>query len=220
MRLSSKLLLLRALFIVVTGSCLTVMLGSCSDNSPGGLKPNSRASQYVVDSGAGQQGKQFNDHRYFAEKVQSEPLRSDGIHDPENPAIRSLQEPGDSLAKFPQDRRGGVNWVATFEQGLIQPRETLSGAEGMLVMDMDILFTNTGSMPWVRFPHLAHTQWLDCGNCHPKIFIPRRGANKVSMDGILAGEFCGRCHDKVAFSLWICERCHSVPHEKSPKQWW
>jgi hypothetical protein len=48
----------------------------------------------------------------------------------------------------------------------------------------------------------------------------KQGANNPSMDGILAGEFCGRCHDKVAFALWVCERCHSVPHEGSPAKWW
>lgn len=195
---------------------LFVVLGSCSG---GASKNATRAAQYEVISGDSL-GKRFNDDRYFADQVQTEALRADGIHDAENSAIKSLQEPADSLAKFPQDRRGGVNWVTALEQGLIEPRETLSGAEGMLFMDMDILFTDTGSMPWVRFPHLAHTRWLDCSNCHPKIFIPRKGANNPSMDGILSGEHCGRCHDKVAFSLWICERCHSVPHAKSPKKWW
>jgi len=211
---------LRARLIAAAWCGALAMMGSCTDSSTALVKPNARSAQYIVDSGVGQGGKHFNDNRYFAEKVQTEPLRGDGIHDPENPAIKSLQEPGESLSKFPQDRRGAVNWVTTLEQGLIQPRETLTGAEGMLIMDMDIMFTNTGSMPWVRFPHVAHTRWLDCSNCHPKIFKPQRGANKIGMDAILAGEFCGRCHDKVAFSLWICERCHSVPHEKSPKQWW
>jgi hypothetical protein len=23
----------------------------------------------------------------------------------------------------------------------------------------------------------------------------------------------------VAFALWTCERCHSVPHEGTPKRW-
>ena len=72
-------------------------------------------------------------------------------------------------------------------------------------------------MPWVRFPHLAHTRWLDCSNCHPAIFLPQKGANKVNMDAIIGGEYCGRCHDKVAFALWTCERCHSVQHETSTK---
>lgn len=196
-------------------ACVVFGLGSCGSASKG----TARAAQYSVESGAGL-GKRFNDNRFFAEGVQTESLRVDGIHDTENPAIKSLQEPVESLSRFPQDRRGGVNWVAALEQGVIQPRETLTGAEGMLFMDMDIIFTDTGSMPWVRFPHLAHTRWLDCSNCHPKIFVPRKGANNPSMDGILSGEHCGRCHDKVAFSLWICERCHSVPHDKSPKKWW
>lgn len=206
----------RYVLTTMAATSVAIVLGSCSS---GASKGTARAAQYSVDSGAGL-GKRFNDNRFFAESVQTESLQVDGIHDTNNPAIKSLQEPADSLAQFPQDRRGGVNWVAALEQGSIQPRETLSGAEGMLFMDMDIIFTDTGSMPWVRFPHLAHTRWLDCSNCHPNIFIPRKGANNPSMDGILSGEHCGRCHDKVAFSLWICERCHSVPHEKSPKQWW
>ncbi len=214
-----RLIKLLRLSIAGAGCSAVMLLGSCADNSTAAIKPNSRAALYVVDGGAGL-GKRFNDHRSFADTVQVEPLRNDGIHDPENPAIKSLQEPGDSLAKFPQDRRGGVNWVTALDHGLIQPRETLNGGEGMEVVDMDVLFTDTGSMPWVRFPHVAHTRWLACSNCHPDIFIARRGANDVSMDGILSGEFCGRCHDKVAFSLWICERCHSVPHAKSPKKWW
>ena len=88
------------------------------------------------------------------------------------------------------------------------------------LLDLDIIFEDTGDMPWVKFPHMAHTKWLDCSNCHPEIFIPKKGANNPSMDGILAGEHCGRCHDKVAFALWICERCHSVPHQGSPGKWW
>jgi c(7)-type cytochrome triheme protein len=90
----------------------------------------------------------------------------------------------------------------------------------MLEMDMDIIMTNTAYMPHVRFPHLAHTQWLDCSNCHPKIFVPEKGANPVHMNAIFRGEFCGRCHDKVSFSLFICERCHSVVHEGSGPKWW
>lgn len=200
---------------------LSVLPSACA--KPSAPPPNpavARAADYTVQGGGLGAGKKFRDNRSFAKQVETESLRSDGLHDPANPAISSLQEPAESLARFPQDRRGGVNWVQAIDQGLIQPRETLSGKEGMLVMDMDILFTDTGSMPWVRFPHLAHTRWLDCSNCHPNIFVPRKGANNPSMDGILAGEHCGRCHDKVAFSLWICERCHSVPHEKSPGKWW
>ena len=77
-----------------------------------------------------------------------------------------------------------------------------------------------GFMPWVRFPHKPHTKWLACSNCHPAIFLPQEGANDISMNKVLRGEYCGVCHDKVAFSLFVCERCHSVPHEGSGKKWW
>ncbi len=148
-----------------------------------------------------------------------ETLHDDGTHDASNDAMAVLQDPTVAMQEFPVDRRLQINWVKTLDQGLIAPRASLDGKGEMLVMDMDILFTNTKDMPYVRFPHLQHTKWLDCSNCHPRIFIPRRGANPVSMNKVLRGEFCGVCHDKVAFSLFVCERCHSVPHERSGK-WW
>jgi c(7)-type cytochrome triheme protein len=54
-----------------------------------------------------------------------------------------------------------------------------------------------------------HMYWLDCDSCHPKIFPQTKGGTKnLSMKNIFAGEFCGKCHGKVAFSLSYCERCH------------
>lgn len=159
-----------------------------------------------------------------AENYVSRPLRQDNIHDPTNDAIKFLQEPNQSMGLFPQDRRGQINWVETLNQGLINPRKSLAGDEmggvPLLEMDMDILMTSTAEMPHVRFPHLAHTRWLVCANCHPKIFIPQKDANPINMTEILGGEYCGRCHGKVAFTLWVCERCHSVPHANSPAAWW
>jgi len=179
----------------------------------------SRSASYVVD-GDVDQGKVWHDNREYAQKVKIESLYEDGIHDPTNDAIKALQNPSEALSSFPYDRRGAVDWVKALKLGIIEPRADLKGEGKISTLDTDILFKDTGNMPWVKFPHSAHTQWLDCSNCHPKIFIPQKGANDISMDGILAGEYCGRCHDKVAFALWICERCHSVPHEHSPKQWW
>ena len=152
-------------------------------------------------------------------KNKVEPQYDNSQHDASNDAFLVLQDPAEALKDFPLDHRQQVNWVQALDQDLIEPRPSLTGTGEMLVMDMDILFTNTQDMPYVRFPHLQHTRWLDCSNCHPKIFIPRRGANPVSMNKVLRGEFCGVCHDKVAFSLFICERCHSVPHAGSGK-WW
>lgn len=152
------------------------------------------------------------------------PLANDGVHDPANPALPSLQNPDESMANFPKDRRGEVQWVEALKQGVIKPRKYVAGDEGkeqdLIELDLDIIMQNTAQMPHVRFPHLAHTRWLACSNCHPQIFIPQKGANPVSMEKILKGEFCGRCHDKVSFALWSCERCHSVLHAGSPPAWW
>ncbi len=152
------------------------------------------------------------------------PLAADGVHDPDNPSLPFLQDPEESMKNFPKDRRGEVQWVETLKQGIITPRKYLTGDSGegeeLKELDLDIIMTNTAFMPHVRFPHLAHTRWLACSNCHSEIFIPKAGANPISMEKILKGQFCGRCHDKVSFALWTCERCHSVPHEGSPPAWW
>ena len=160
------------------------------------------------------------DARVFVDKPIIVSLRRDGLHDLKNDALNSLQEPEASMSQFPIDRRGSINWVKAIDDGTISPRMSLTGEKNMNVMDMDILFKDTGQMPWVRFPHLAHTRWLDCSNCHPAIFVPQKGGNpEIGMDAIIAGEYCGRCHDKVAFPLWTCERCHSVAHKDSPEVW-
>lgn len=150
----------------------------------------------------------------------SVPPRDDDYHDTDNNAIVVLQSPTEAMANFPRDRRDEVDWVKTLDQGLIEPRADLKGEGEMVTLDMDILMKNTQFMPWVKFPHIVHTKWLACENCHPKIFIPQEGANPISMNKVLRGEYCGVCHDKVAFSLFVCERCHSVPHEGSGPAWW
>ena len=189
-----------------------ILMSGCSGQNSGSAADytvRGNNSAYVGD-----------DSRVFKEGPILKPLSEDGIHDPEGQELKSLQEPQVAMKDFPADRRGMVNWAKAIDQGIIDPRMSRTGDEEMNIMDMDIMLKNTAEMPWVRFPHLAHTRWLDCSNCHPAIFLPQKGANKMGMDAIIAGEYCGRCHDKVAFALWTCERCHSVPHPGSPKAWW
>lgn len=150
----------------------------------------------------------------------SVPPRDDDYHDTDNNAIVVLQSPTEAMADFPRDRRKEVDWVKALDQGLIEPRANLKGDTEMTTMDLDIIMKNTQFMPYVKFPHLQHTRWLACDNCHPKIFIPQEHANPISMNKVLRGEYCGVCHDKVSFALFICERCHSVPHEGSGPAWW
>ena len=207
-----------------TGLMLAVLLLStfalftgCNTNKE--LESATRSAGYVVEGGVAQ-GKVWEDTRQYEQTAVLEPLHDDGIHDPKSEAIKTLQDPTEAMSSFPYDRRGGIDWVKALELGIIEPRADLKGEKEIATMDLDILFKDTGNMPWVKFPHKAHTKWLDCSNCHPAIFGPKKGANNPSMDGILAGEHCGRCHDKVAFAMWICERCHNVPHEGSPDKWW
>lgn len=113
---------------------------------------------------------------------------------------------------LPQNERGDVDWVAAIELGVITPMDDLDPTKNILPpMDFDVIFKVKGDLPDVVYPHYPHTLWLDCKNCHPSIFVMRAGVNKVTMDAIAKGEFCGRCHGKVAFSLSDCNRCHSKP---------
>ncbi len=116
------------------------------------------------------------------------------------------------LQLLPKDNAGNVDWVAALQQGLIKPRDSLNPSEPPTpVIDLDIYFKVKGDLPDVVYPHYPHTQWLACNNCHPKIFIMQAGANKITMKKIEEGQFCGRCHGKVAFPLSNCPRCHSKP---------
>lgn len=162
-------------------------------------------------------------------------LAEDKLHDPTNPGIKLLQEPGVALSTLPANKlrsdvgtfrntglsvnKDGnkVDWVQALKDGIISPRRAKTspgtGVEAEeQAMDMDIFLDMNGSMPIVRFPHLAHTIWLTCSNCHPSIFVPQSGANPISMSKILAGEQCGICHRAVSFPPTDCGRCHNISH--------
>jgi c(7)-type cytochrome triheme protein len=101
------------------------------------------------------------------------------------------------LKEFPRDAVGADDWV----KAPVPP------------FNFDVEIPAVGAMPNVVFPHFPHTFWLDCGNCHPAIFQMKKGANPISMVKIVNGEFCGRCHGRIAFPLANCTRCHVKPKE-------
>jgi c(7)-type cytochrome triheme protein len=142
------------------------------------------------------------------------------VYDPDNPSFALLQAPHNALRGFPLDSNGRVDWVQALEQRLIAPRADRDGQGGMRILDLDIVMKDTRDMPWVRFPHRQHTEWLACSNCHPSPFVEKSAANPIDMDAIFRGRYCGQCHDRVAFSVFLCERCHSVPHPGAPSRWW
>jgi c(7)-type cytochrome triheme protein len=138
-------------------------------------------------------------------------LAADGLHDPDNEMLQYLQQPAEALDALPKGGPDGnqVDWMAALRDGAITPRTNIHPETKIRVLDLDIVFTETAGQPLVVFPHRQHTEWLDCANCHPKIFKAKRGANNFGMLDVLNGEYCGRCHGAVSFPLTECKRCHS-----------
>jgi len=138
-------------------------------------------------------------------------LEFDGLHDTGNELLPYLQQPAEALGVLPKGSPEGnqVDWMEALRSGAISPRTNVRPETKIRVLDLDIVFTETAGQPFVVFPHRQHTEWLDCSNCHPAIFVAKRGANKFGMLQVLQGEFCGRCHGAVSFPLTECRRCHS-----------
>lgn len=139
------------------------------------------------------------------------PPATDGIHDPTSAAVGILQAPAEAFAGLPRSAAGNfVDWSLALEDAVLQPRYDLQNPQAKpVVLDLNIVREVKGTMPDVVYPHKQHTQWLDCANCHPAIFIPQKGANVMSMAAIMQGQQCGVCHGKVAFPVSECRRCHS-----------
>ncbi|MBL0148840.1 MAG: cytochrome c, class I [Ideonella sp.] len=135
----------------------------------------------------------------------------DQIHDPGNDGTLLLQPPLMAFDALPRSNAGNrVDWVKALGGTHIQPRaDRLDPKAAPMVMDLNIVREVKGSMPDVVYPHKQHTEWLDCSNCHPAIFVPQKGANQISMASILLGQQCGVCHGKVAFPVSECRLCHS-----------
>jgi len=124
------------------------------------------------------------------------------------------------LSGLPKDRYGLIDWATSIKEGKVRPRDSLDpNDKPMPPFDLDIaIFTKSQFVDDVIFPHLVHTLWLTCINCHPAIFpMNAKAANKMmTMPRIAAGEFCGRCHNRIAFPLSDCQRCHVKPKDTPP----
>lgn len=135
--------------------------------------------------------------------------------DEDNPDRHRLQTADEATRGFPYDANGFPDWMKALNSGLIKPRTSLTNKEGMEVLDLDIVMRNTKEMPFVKFPHRSHTLWLACSNCHPDPFEQKAGAAQIRMNNIFRGQYCGKCHDRVAFvTFFSCARCHSVPQTR------
>ncbi len=172
--------------------------------APSGARAPAPATSAALDPNA------FN-RLMAAPGKRNPPPAEDGIHDPANPGTLALQPPQAAFGGLaPLGAGNRVNWVSALEAGKIKPRwDRDDGTASAMVMDLNIVREVKGSMPDVVYPHKQHTEWLDCSNCHPQIFIPQKGANQISMASILLGQKCGVCHGKVAFPVSECRLCHS-----------
>ncbi len=129
-----------------------------------------------------------------------------------------------ALAKsgLPLDKYGLVDWAAAVRKKIVQPLWSMDPDADISeheLRDTNILFVSQGeSMPDVIFPHDIHSYWLGCKICHDTqggpMFIDVLGANNITMMGIGQGEWCARCHDKTAFPISDCIRCHNHPKGK------
>ncbi len=108
---------------------------------------------------------------------------------------------------------GEVDWMSGIRQGIFKPFDSTDPEARPALppydLDMVLPVKKEFGIPQVIFPHSSHTMWLDCRNCHPAIFAPKRGANPITMHSILEGRYCAKCHGVVAFRLYDCFRCHS-----------
>lgn len=121
--------------------------------------------------------------------------------------------------KLPVDKLGFINWIELDKMKAFNPRTNLGESldtEG--IRETSILFqTPNAFLKDVLFSHKIHSTWVKCSLCHPNIFKPELGANKVTMIEMKDGKSCGRCHGRVSFTYADCLRCHSQTKEKSPE---
>jgi len=67
----------------------------------------------------------------------------------------------------------------------------------------------TSGMP-VNFSHQNHAKKAKCSDCHPGLFLMKKGSTKLTMDEMYKGSSCGACHNgKKAFASTNCARCHA-----------
>lgn len=144
----------------------------------------------------------------------------DQLPQPGPPFAKANRDAEVVLKDFPRAAGGEIDWVKAL--GLKEPKDKLYSPRHRPSLDpklppdappfpFDIEIPAIGAMPNVVFPHFPHTALLDCANCHPGIFIMKKGSNPISMVKIVNGQFCGRCHGRVAFPISNCTRCHVKP---------
>jgi len=189
----------------------------------GGTNITAARNRQGLYCGACHDGKRsFGDRKIFeacSEGVsKEESLRCDRCHSL-GKKVKRQYEFTTFTEKLPKAVLGnGINWEEAEEKGLIKPIDFLEGVSvqrpSMKAQKDFSITVKTSWMDKVLFSHKKHAIWNGCEVCHPEIFpAVQKGATKYSMFQIVNGQYCGVCHDKVAFPIQDCQRCHTSPVE-------
>jgi c(7)-type cytochrome triheme protein len=113
----------------------------------------------------------------------------------------------------PRDRAELIDWEEAERRAFTKPVDFVEGVSlqaNRLKIDRNFSISIRGT--WlgdIAFSHEKHARWHGCEACHPEIFPnTARGAAAYKMKDIVAGQYCGACHNKVAFPVALCTRCH------------
>lgn len=136
------------------------------------------------------------------------------------PPAEKVQTYEEAEGLLPKDAAGRVDWMQALNSSAIRPQPGItSKTPEQAVLDLDVDLAASGNALFLAtYPHRSHTQLLACGNCHPAIFPLSRKATPsvITMAKIRAGEQCGVCHGKVAFSVEkTCARCHTKTPQRT-----
>lgn len=103
---------------------------------------------------------------------------------------------------------GGVKEYAAAQENPKPIAGSMQGPKGAIVL-------GSGESA-VSFMHDSHALHAKCGDCHSKLFVPKKGADKITMGDLYEGRYCGACHNgKAAFASTECSICH--PSMSAPK---
>lgn len=122
-------------------------------------------------------------------------------------------------AKFPRNAYG-IDWEEAEATGLVKPIDALEGVtikKPALPSPAD--FSIQARVSWasdIVFSHKKHSVWNGCESCHPDIFpSTKKSGTRYTMFHIEAGQYCGVCHGKVAFTNKACSACHKDMTDKN-----
>jgi len=116
---------------------------------------------------------------------------------------------------FPKTLYGNrIDWLAAQRRGQIKLKDTVPGVtrrrRPIRHQGETVFAARDLQMPEIVFSHPKHAVWVGCELCHPAIFPVEPGADKISMQAIFEGRYCGVCHGKVSFPLdFDCRLCHT-----------